>query len=61
MDKFRHLPLYTQDNALADIPAIKHAEDLFLNSAMVESEEYCLRLDPKKYVNHWSDTYVQLG
>ncbi|KAL5496106.1 hypothetical protein ACEPAH_3023 [Sanghuangporus vaninii] len=39
---------YTPEKALDDLPAIRHAEALFLDSKMVESEQYCLELDPRK-------------
>ncbi|KAH8108397.1 hypothetical protein DFH11DRAFT_1634250 [Phellopilus nigrolimitatus] len=39
---------YSPDKALDDIPAIKYAEYLFLNSNMVESEQFCLKADPRK-------------
>ncbi|THG96567.1 hypothetical protein EW145_g7756 [Phellinidium pouzarii] len=39
---------YCVDNALDDLPAIKYAEYLFLNSNMVESEQYCLDIDSQK-------------
>lgn len=42
-------PEYIPERALDDLPAIRYAEALFLDSKMVESEEYCLELDPEKY------------
>ncbi|EJD05281.1 uncharacterized protein FOMMEDRAFT_18880 [Fomitiporia mediterranea MF3/22] len=39
---------YSPEKALDDLPAIKHAEYLFLNSNMVESERYCIELDPRR-------------
>ncbi|TDL14779.1 hypothetical protein BD410DRAFT_796945 [Rickenella mellea] len=39
---------YSQESALKDLPAIKHAEALFLNSQMDEAEAYCLKVDPNK-------------
>ncbi|KAL6303867.1 hypothetical protein BKA93DRAFT_318154 [Sparassis latifolia] len=39
---------YTQESALDDLPAIKYAMSLFLNSDMVEAEQYCDELDPNK-------------
>ncbi|KAI5118785.1 hypothetical protein M0805_005015 [Coniferiporia weirii] len=39
---------YSADRALDDLPAIKYAEYLFLNSNMVESEQYCIDVDPQK-------------
>lgn len=39
---------YSPDRALDDLPAIKYAAALFLDSHMVESEEYCLKADPQK-------------
>ena len=50
MDREDSSSTYAPERALEDIPAIKHAEELFLNSAMAESEEYCLSLDPRKCV-----------
>ena len=41
---------YSHDVALNDIPGIAFALDAFLNSRMVESEEYCHRNDPRKCV-----------
>lgn len=41
---------YDIDAALDDIPAIKHASSLFLDSKMIEAEQYCLKVDPQKYV-----------
>ena len=41
---------YVPENALDDLLAIKHAEYLFINSYMVESEEYCDKVEPKKSV-----------
>ena len=41
---------YSQDVALNDISGIAFALDAFLNSLMVESEEYCHRKDPRKCV-----------
>ncbi len=40
---------YDPNEALDDIPGVAHALELFLNSHMFESEEYCLQSDPKKY------------
>lgn len=39
---------YTQDRALEDIPGIRHALEIFLQSHMVESEQFCHDSDPKK-------------
>lgn len=39
---------YSRELALDDLPAIKYAAALFLNSSMVESEEYCMKVDPRK-------------
>ncbi|KII86100.1 hypothetical protein PLICRDRAFT_56563 [Plicaturopsis crispa FD-325 SS-3] len=39
---------YSPERALEDLPAIKYAAALFLNSSMVESEEYCDQIDPKR-------------
>ena len=39
---------YVQEDAVADIPAIKHAERLFLDSKMLEAEKYCLKVDPNR-------------
>jgi len=41
---------YSHDVALDDISGIAFALDAFLNSRMVESEEYCHRNDPRKCV-----------
>jgi hypothetical protein len=41
---------YSQSVALDDIPGIAYALDTFLKSLMVESEEYCHRVDPRKCV-----------
>ena len=41
---------YTPDRALEDLPVVKHALNLFLASHMVESEQYLLGCDPKKFV-----------
>ena len=41
---------YSQSVALDDIPGIAFALDTFLKSFMVESEEYCHRVDPRKCV-----------
>jgi hypothetical protein len=42
---------YSHSAALDDIPGIAYALDTFLKSQMVESEEYCHRNDPEKYVD----------
>ena len=42
---------YVQQRALDDIPGIAYALHIFLASHMLESEEYCNKSDPKKYVN----------
>ena len=39
---------YIPENALDDIPGIRHVVDLFLASHMLESEEYCQKMDPFK-------------
>lgn len=39
---------YRPGGALEDIPGISYALHLFLASHMVESEEYCIKSDPKK-------------
>ncbi|KLO18667.1 hypothetical protein SCHPADRAFT_993336 [Schizopora paradoxa] len=39
---------YSPELALADLPAIKYAAALFLNSSMIDSENYCLSVDPRK-------------
>lgn len=39
---------YRAQDALKDIPGTAHALELFLASKMVESEEYCDTMDPKK-------------
>lgn len=41
---------YSNNIALDDIPGIAYALDTFLKSQMVESEEYCHRIDPRKCV-----------
>jgi hypothetical protein len=41
---------YSHSAALDDIPGIAYALETFLNSQMVESEEYCHRNDPQKCV-----------
>lgn len=41
---------YSHTIALDDIPGIAYALDTFLKSLMVESEEYCHRVDPRKCV-----------
>ncbi|KAG6828152.1 hypothetical protein H0H92_009003 [Tricholoma furcatifolium] len=38
---------YTQDDALSDIPGVSYALDTFLQSKMLESEQYCIESDPK--------------
>ena len=42
---------YTQDRALEDLPGIRHALETFLQSHMLESEQFCHDSDPKKYVS----------
>ena len=39
---------YNPVDALADIPGIRHALDLFLSSHMLESEDYCNKNDEHK-------------
>ena len=39
---------YSPENALDDLPAIRLALDQFLDSKMIESEELCLKIDPRK-------------
>lgn len=39
---------YDATNALDDIPGVAFALDEFLQSRMVESEDYCHEMDPKK-------------
>lgn len=39
---------YKPENALEDLPGISYALHLFLASHMVESEDYCIKSDPKK-------------
>jgi hypothetical protein len=41
---------YTPQEALDDIPGVSHALELFLASHMVESEEYCHKMDENKCV-----------
>lgn len=41
---------YEPKKALKDLPGIAYALHLFLASQMLESEEYCHKSDPKKYV-----------
>lgn len=43
---------YRNDRGLEDLPVVKHALALFLASHMVESEQYLLGCDSKKYVYH---------
>jgi hypothetical protein len=38
------------ENALDDLPGITYALDLFLASHMVESEDFCHKMDPPKCV-----------
>ncbi|KAF8623319.1 hypothetical protein AX17_007460 [Amanita inopinata Kibby_2008] len=40
--------LYTPDDALLDLPGVHYALEVFLNSQMIESEEYCHKNDVKK-------------
>jgi hypothetical protein len=42
---------YDPQNACDDLPSITYALNLFLDSYMVESEEYCNEVDPEKYVS----------
>ncbi len=42
---------YSHCVALGDIPGVAYALDTFLKSRMVESEEYCHRIDPRKCVS----------
>jgi hypothetical protein len=42
---------YSHSAALGDIPGIAYALHTFLKSQMVESEEYCHRVDPRKCVS----------
>lgn len=42
---------YSRRAALDDIPGIAYALNTFLQSQMVESEEYCHRNDPQKYLS----------
>jgi hypothetical protein len=39
---------YKPEEALADIPGVSYALELFLASHMVQSEEYCHKSDEKK-------------
>ncbi|KAK0467451.1 hypothetical protein IW261DRAFT_1574184 [Armillaria novae-zelandiae] len=48
---------YDPNEALDDIPGVAHALELFLNSHMFESEEYCLQSDPKKERLYFSTGY----
>ena len=41
---------YTQDRALEDLPGVTYALRVFLGSYMLQSEEYCKKNDPKRYV-----------
>ena len=42
---------YDQSEALDDIPGVSYALEQFLASHMVESEEYCHRMDEPKFVH----------
>jgi hypothetical protein len=42
---------YLRKDALDDLPGVSYALELFLQSHMLESEEYCHKHDPKKYVS----------
>jgi hypothetical protein len=42
---------YEPTEALADLPGVTYALDLFLASKMHESEDYCDQSDPKKCVS----------
>lgn len=39
---------YSPERALDDLPAIKFAAALFLNSSMIKSENYCMKVDPRQ-------------
>ena len=39
---------YNHDDALEDLPCMHYALELFLNSHMLESEDYCHKSDQKK-------------
>jgi hypothetical protein len=39
---------YRPEEALEDIPGLQHALQLFLESRMMESEEYCRRMDERQ-------------
>jgi hypothetical protein len=41
---------YNDQEALDDIPGLSYALELFLSSHMVESEEYCHKMDETKCV-----------
>lgn len=41
---------YTPDEALGDIPGVAYALERFLSSHMLESEEYCHKMDEPKCV-----------
>ena len=45
---------YKPEQALDDIPGLQYALKLFLESKMVESEEYCHKSDEKKCVSFLS-------
>jgi len=42
---------YDPHEALDDIPGVAYALELFLASHMVESEEYCHKMDENKYIH----------
>jgi hypothetical protein len=48
MDIYIHLLNALTVDALADIPGISYALDLFLASHMLESEDYCNKSDEHK-------------
>lgn len=48
---------YSRRAALDDIPGIAYVLNTFLKSQMVESEEYCHRNDPQKYVRYASSRF----
>ena len=42
---------YKEKEALDDIPGVAYALETFLQSRMVECEDYCHESDPKKYAS----------
>lgn len=42
---------YDAEEALEDLPGVSYALEVFLSSHMLESEEYCHKMDETKYVH----------